>query len=121
LAPEQVRVLTVSQKSEEYGRTVEARLRKAGLRVSGDFRPEKLNAKVREAQLKLIPYMLVVGERDAAAGSVAVRDRIDGDLGTMQLEAAIEKLLAEVTARTVRQKPKLPGAALSEGSGENEY
>jgi threonyl-tRNA synthetase len=121
LAPEQVRVLTVSQKSEEYGRAVEARLRKAGLRVSGDFRPEKLNAKVREAQLKLIPYMLVVGERDAAAGSVAVRDRIDGDLGTMQLEAAIDKLLSEVTARTVRQKPKLPSAGLSEGSGENEY
>jgi threonyl-tRNA synthetase len=121
LAPEQVRVLTVSQKSEEYGRAVEARLRKAGLRVSGDFRPEKLNAKVREAQLKLIPYMLVVGERDAAAGSVAVRDRIDGDLGTMQLEAAIDKLLSEVTARTVRQKPKLPIAGLSEGSGENEY
>jgi threonyl-tRNA synthetase len=121
LAPEQVRVLTVSQKSEEYGRQVENRLRAAGLRVTGDYRSEKLNAKVREAQLKLVPYMFVVGERDAAGGTVAVRDRIDGDVGAMPLQAALDKLLAEVAARTVRQKPKLPGVTLSEGSGENEY
>src|SRR5262249_53332115 len=59
LAPEQVRVLTVSEKSEQYGREVEQKLRASGLRVSGDFRSEKLGSKIRDAQLELIPYMLV--------------------------------------------------------------
>ena len=71
LAPEQVRVLTVSEKSEEYGRRVEAELKAAGLRVTGDYRAEKLGAKVRDAQLQLIPYMFVVGPKDAEAGTVS--------------------------------------------------
>ena len=67
LAPEQARVITVSEKSEEYGRQVEQKLRAAGLRVKGDYRPEKLGAKIRDGQFELIPYMLVVGPRDAEA------------------------------------------------------
>ena len=58
-------------------------LRDAGLRVTGDYRAEKLGSKIRDAQLELIPYMLVVGERDAEQGTVSVRDRIDGDQGAM--------------------------------------
>src|SRR5207248_5299893 len=77
LAPEQVRILTVSEKSEAYGRALELRLKEAGLRVSGDYRPEKLGAKVRDAQLELIPYMFVVGPKDMEAGAVSVRDRIE--------------------------------------------
>ena len=93
LAPEQVRVLIVSQKVEEYGRDVEEpACAGAGFRVTGDYRAEKIGAKIRDAQLKLIPYMFVVGERDAAEGTVAVRDRLDGDLGAMPLAAAIDKL-----------------------------
>src|SRR5690606_3726758 len=103
LAPEQVRVLTVSEKSEEYGRQVEQRLREAGLRVKGDFRGEKLSAKIREAQLELTPYMFVVGEKDRENQTVAVRDRIDGDLGAMPIEQAIDKLRQEIADRTVRQ------------------
>jgi threonyl-tRNA synthetase len=103
LAPEQVRVLTVSDKSEEYGRQVEQRLAAAGLRVTGDYRAEKLGAKVRDAQLELIPYMLVVGPRDAESGSVSVRDRVDGDLGAMPLDELVAKLVHEVAERTVRQ------------------
>src|SRR5690606_7093926 len=61
LAPEQARILVVSQKFEEYGRQVEAQFRQAGLRVTGDYRPEKLGAKIRDAQLELLPYMLIVG------------------------------------------------------------
>ena len=103
LAPEQVRVLTVSEKSENYGRQVETRLREAGFRVEGDYRAEKLGAKIRDAQLELSPYMLVVGPKDQQAQTVSVRDRIEGDLGAMNVTEAIGKLQEEVAARTVRQ------------------
>ena len=103
LAPEQLRVLTVSDKSEVYGRKVEARLRDEGFRVEGDFRGQKLGAKIREAQLELIPYMLVVGEKDAENGTVTVRDRIEGDLGAMPFDEAIAKLKQEIADKTVRQ------------------
>jgi threonyl-tRNA synthetase len=115
LAPEQARLLTVSEKSEEYGRQVEQQLKDAGLRVTGDYRGQKLGAKIREAQLGLIPYMLVVGEKDAQNGTVTVRDRILGDLGAMPLEAAIAKLQDEIADRTVRQV-----ASDSSDSDENE-
>ena len=120
LAPEQVRVLTVSEKSEEYGRKVEQELRAKGFRVSGDFRSEKLGAKVRDAQLELIPYMLVVGPRDAEQGTVSVRDRIEGDVGAMPLGAAIERLQAEVAEKRVR-KTFSGNAGLAEKAGANEY
>jgi threonyl-tRNA synthetase len=103
LAPEQVRVLVVSQKFEDYARQIERRLTEAGLRVSGDYRPEKIGAKIRDAQLELIPYMLVIGNREMEQQSVAVRDRLEGDLGAMSLEAAVEKFQAEIQAKTVRQ------------------
>jgi threonyl-tRNA synthetase len=104
LAPEQVRVMVVSQKVEEYGRGVERQLAAAGLRVTGDYRAEKIGAKIRAAQLELIPYMFVVGPREAAEDKVAVRDRIESDLGAMPLAAAIERLQAEVRDKTVRGK-----------------
>ena len=81
LAPEQVRVLVVSQKVEEYGRQVERQLAEAGLRVTGDYRAEKIGAKIRDAQLELIPYMFVIGGREADEGKVAVRDRLRGRPG----------------------------------------
>ena len=121
LAPEQVRVLTVSEKSEEYGRTVEAELRSAGLRVTGDFRAEKLGSKIRDAQLELIPYMLVVGPRDAEGGTVSVRDRIAGDLGAMPLSEAIEKFKEEVASKLVRQVAEKKATGLGERGGAHEY
>jgi len=121
LAPEQVRVLTVSEKSEEYGREVEQKLMDAGLRVAGDFRGIKLNAKVREAQLELVPYMFVVGEKDRDAGSVAVRDRLEGDLGQIPLAGAIAKLQAEVAAKTVRQVAEAEPPAAAGRETVNEY
>lgn len=121
LAPEQVRVLTVSEKSEDYGRQLESQLRAAGLRVTGDFRAEKLGAKIRDAQLELIPYMLVVGPRDVESGTVSVRDRISGDLGAMPLAAAIEKFKAEVAAKEVRQVAEKKSTGLGERGGAHEY
>jgi threonyl-tRNA synthetase len=121
LAPEQVKVLTVSEKSEEYGREVEKQLRAAGLRTSGDYRAEKLGSKIRDAQLALIPYMLVVGPRDAEQGTVSVRDRIEGDLGAMPLAAAIEKFKAEVAAKLVRQVAQKKSTVLGERGEAHEY
>lgn len=106
LAPEQVRVMVVSQKVEEYGRTVQRQLTEAGFRVSGDYRAEKIGAKIRDAQLELIPYMLVIGGREAEEGKVALRDRIEGDLGAMPLAAVVERLRAEIKAKTVRKTAK---------------
>ena len=120
LAPEQARVLVVSEKFEEYGRRVEQELAAAGLRVSGDYRPEKIGAKIRDAQLELIPYMLIVGGREMESESVAVRDRLDGDLGPMAIAAAVEKLQDEVRARSVR-KTFGGNAGLGDRGALNEY
>lgn len=120
LAPEQVRILTVSQKFEEYGRQVEQRLRAAGFRSSGDYRPEKLGAKIRDAQVELIPYMFVVGSRDQEDQTVSVRDRIDGDLGAMKIDQAIDKLRLEINERRVR-KTYGGSAGLGEHRPTNEY
>ena len=122
LAPEQVRVLTVSEKSEAYGREVERQLADAGLRVSGDYRGVKLNAKIRDAQVQLIPYMFVVGERDRDARTVAVRDRLEGDLKeAFQIEAAIAKLRDEIAAKTVRQVAARQPVAVADRESHNEY
>ena len=105
LAPEQARVLSVSEKSEEYGRNIEQQLISAGLRVTGDYRSEKLGAKIRDGRLDLLPYMLIVGPRDAENGTVSVRDRAEGDLGAMPLAQAIARFQQEVEQKTVR-RPK---------------
>lgn len=103
LAPEQARVLPISEKYSDYGRKIEAELKEKGFRVSGDYRPEKIGAKIREAQLEKIPYMLVVGEKEVAAGTVAVRDRVDGDIGAMPVAELIARLAKEVREKTIRQ------------------
>jgi threonyl-tRNA synthetase len=120
LCPEQARVLTVSEKSEASGQQVVEQMRGAGLRVSGDFRSEKLGAKIREAQVEMIPYMLVVGPRDAEAGTVSLRDRTEGDLGAIPLADAVTRLADEVRERRVRQKFQT-GVDLSATSVKNEY
>ncbi len=106
LAPEQVRVLSVSEKFEPYARSVEQRLAENGLRATGDYRAEKIGAKIRDAQLALIPYMFVVGGREMDTQAVAVRDRLEGDLGGMSLDAALAKLQEEIRAKRVRQVVK---------------
>ncbi|HEY7308264.1 MAG TPA: threonine--tRNA ligase [Gemmataceae bacterium] len=103
LAPEQARIMPVSERFAEYGQRVENELRSHGFRVSGDYRPEKIGYKIREAQLEKIPYMLVVGEKEQTAGTVAVRDRVDGDLGAMALPELIKRLTEEVKERRIRQ------------------
>jgi threonyl-tRNA synthetase len=121
LAPEQARVLVVSQKFESYAREVEASLRAVGLRVTGDYRAEKIGSKIRDAQLELIPYMFIIGGREMEQSAVAVRDRIEGDLGSMSLEAAIDKLQREVLTKQVRQVASGKSAGLTDKGGSHEY
>lgn len=122
LAPEQVRVLPLSEKSDDYAKEVCQRFAAAGFRVTTDLRSAKVQAKIRDAQLELIPYMLVVGPREAESGQVAVRDRIDGDLGAMPLEEALRRLTEEVQQRTIRQVAENKSAAFSDDDEEsNEY
>jgi threonyl-tRNA synthetase len=103
LAPEQARVIPIRDKFNDYARKVEATLRERGFRVSGDYRHEDMRAKIRDAQLEKIPYMLVVGEKEQAAVAVAVRDRVDGDLGAMPLDQFTARLEAEVKQKSIRQ------------------
>ncbi len=102
LAPEQVRVLPISDKAADYAAKVLAELRSAGLRAEIDSRPEKIGAKIRDAQLEKVPAMLVVGAKEADSATVSYRDRVDGDLGAMPLAEAIAKLKAESDSRTIR-------------------
>lgn len=122
LAPEQIRVLPLSEKSDDYAKDVAARLRQKGFRVTADLQSARMQAKIREAQMDLIPYMLVVGPREAEQDAVAVRCRIDGDLGVMSFDDALARLEQERDERTIRQIVKSDFAAVDEGAGEsNEY
>jgi threonyl-tRNA synthetase len=96
LAPVQAEVLPLSGKFEEYGRSVAQQLRDRGFRIHLDDRNEKLQAKIRDAQLEKIPYMLVVGGKEAEAGTVSVRHRSKGDLGPRPLAQFIADLGQEV-------------------------
>ncbi len=99
LAPVQVKVLPISDSTQEYAKKVADALTAASLRVELDTRNEKIGYKIREAQLQKIPYMIVVGEKEMQSGNVAVRGRKDGDLGTMDLQAFIQKATDEVKSK----------------------
>ena len=98
LAPVQTKILPVSKDNLDYARRVRDALTKDGLRIEVDERNEKIGAKIRDAELLKMPYMLVVGRRDEAAETVSVRRRGQGDLGALTLDAFREKVLAEVAA-----------------------
>ena len=96
LAPVQATVLPITDRQLDYGRQVRDRLDAAGIRATLDDRGEKVNAKIREAQLQKIPFMLVVGDREEQSGQVAVRHRKKGDLGAKPLDdfiADVRKLI----------------------------
>jgi threonyl-tRNA synthetase len=99
LAPVQARVLPIADRHLDYARGVAERLKGAGLRAELDERQEKIGYKIREAQLQKVPYMLVVGDREAAEGTVAVRTRAGGDQGAKDVDAFIADAADEVRAR----------------------
>ena len=98
LAPVQMAVINISQAQEEYAGKVADTLRTAGFRVQSDLRNEKITYKIREHSLQKLPYQLIVGDKEMAAGVVAVRTRQGEDLGQMSVEALIQRLNAELHA-----------------------
>ena len=96
LAPIQVTILPISDKFNDYGYEIKEKLEKAGIRASIDDRAEKVGYKIREARLKRIPYMLIIGEREVEAKLVAVNQRDEGDIGQFELEEFKERVLDEI-------------------------
>jgi threonyl-tRNA synthetase len=105
LAPVQVAVLTITERAGAYAETVFRALRGAGLRVELNAGGDKIAAKIRDAQMQKVPFMLVVGAREMEAGTVAVRERSRGDLGAMSLEEFERMALALIRSRAPRTTP----------------
>ena len=101
LAPVQAMVIPIADRHIEYAESVKTKLTESGLRVEVDARNERMGAKIREAQVQKIPYMLVVGDREAEANAVAVRLRSGDDLGAMPLDDIQARMLEEVTTRAL--------------------
>jgi threonyl-tRNA synthetase len=99
LAPVQVAVLNISDAQADYVKQVEARLRKAGFRVHADLRNEKITYKIREHSVQKLPYILVIGDKEREANTVAVRARGNVDLGVMSVDALVERLRSEVESK----------------------
>jgi threonyl-tRNA synthetase len=103
LAPVQAIVLPITDKQGEYAKEVYTKLKASGFRVELDDRSEKVNFKIREAQMAKIPYMLVVGEREAAAGQVSVRNRKHGDQGAVKLDEFLSRLADLIATRNLTE------------------
>ncbi len=101
LAPEQVKILPIADRHQEYAREVAAKLDALGIRASVDERSEKLGYKLREAQLQKIPYMLVVGDKEAESGSVSVRKRGEGDIGSFSVDDFAKSALEDIESMKI--------------------
>ncbi len=106
LAPEQVRLVPISDKLNDYAAGLFAKLKAEGLRATLDGHSDKLGAKIRRAELDKVPYTLVIGQKEAEANSVSVRSRARGDEGVMPADAFVAKLKTEVTTRALPEKRK---------------
>ena len=103
LCAEQVRVLPISEKYADYASKVEAELKNNGIRASVDNRSEKIGFKIRDARLKRVPYMLVVGQKEEEEGKVSVRSRYLGDEGQKELSAFIDEICKEIRTKEIRK------------------
>ncbi|MCE2452806.1 MAG: threonine--tRNA ligase, partial [Nitrospinae bacterium] len=101
LAPEQARIMTITDDHIPYGREVESKLLAAGFRAEGDFRNEKIGYKIREAQRDKIPYMLILGAREAETGEVSLRLREQGDLGSISLEELMQRMRSDIENKSL--------------------
>ncbi len=101
LAPLQVRVLPITERQHGYARQVVAELEKQDIRVDSDFRSEKIGYKIREGQLQKIPYLIILGDKEIEAGTVAVRHRKQGDLGAMALDEFSSKIRREIEEKAL--------------------
>lgn len=101
MAPEQVRVMSLTDRTEDVANQVRDQLRYAGIRAESDIRSEKIGYKIRAAQLDKIPYMIIIGDKEKEAGVIAVRSRKDGDLGTMSYDDFLKKIKKEIEELTI--------------------
>ena len=101
LAPTQVKLLPIADRHHDYAYKVKQALESRGLRCEVDTRSEKIGYKIREAQLEKVPYMVLMGDKDIESQAISVRDRRQGDIGQMSVEAFAEKLVKEVEDRTL--------------------
>ena len=106
LAPEQVRLVPISEKTLDYGQALLAQLRAAGVRASIDEHNDKLGAKIRRAELEKVPYTLVLGGKEAEAQAVSVRSRAKGDEGVLPFAQYLERLKIEIATRALPEKTK---------------
>ena len=106
LCPEQVRVLSISEKYSEYADKVCKELKRNGIDATADNRSEKIGFKIREARLARIPYMLVVGQKEAEDGTVSVRSRFEGDEGVKPLDTFIDAICREIRTKEIREIKK---------------
>ncbi len=104
LCPEQVRVLPISEKYKEYGKEVLDELKKYGIDATLDTRDEKLGHKIRDARMYRVPYMLIVGEKEEADGTVSVRSRFEGDEGARPLQEFIDAICEEIRTKEIRKE-----------------
>jgi threonyl-tRNA synthetase len=104
LAPEQVRLVPISEKTLDYGRNLLAQLKAAGVRASLDEHNDKLGAKIRRGEVEKVPYTLVLGGKEAEAQSVSVRSRAKGDEGVMPFAQYLERLKVEIATRALPEK-----------------
>jgi threonyl-tRNA synthetase len=104
LSPVQVKILTITDRSANYARSVAERLREEGFRIESDLRNEKIGYKIREARLEKVPYMLILGDREADTGAVAVRHREDGDRGTVSLDEFIKEVREQMVPPAIPYK-----------------
>jgi len=100
LAPVQAIVLPITDRHVDYARATASRMQAVGLRAEDDDRSESVGRKIRDAELRKIPYMLVVGDREQESGQVAVREHRRGDVGSEPVGAFIERLSEQVKSRT---------------------
>ncbi|HPT78836.1 MAG TPA: threonine--tRNA ligase [Candidatus Atribacteria bacterium] len=101
LAPVQVRIMSITDRSDEYIRELADNFERFGIRVETDLRNEKIGFKIREAQMEKIPYMLIIGDKEVENGTVAVRSRSAGDLGVMSPEGFKARILDEIANKTI--------------------
>jgi threonyl-tRNA synthetase len=101
LSPVQAMIIPISEKHFDYAKEILAKLEAAGIRADADMRNEKMGYKIREAQLQKIPYMLVVGDKEAEAGTVSLRSRKDGDEGSMPVDEFITNICEEISSRSL--------------------
>ena len=101
LAPVQIAVLNITDAQGEYAKNVAKTLKNQGLRVDLDLRNEKITYKIREHSMQKLPFLLVVGDKEMAAGSVAVRARGGNDLGVMSLDAFVQLISSDITDKSI--------------------